>query len=475
MKLRNFFALFLSLVLLMGLNGCAPGANSSSALITVKLKKTQELNTRAAAYWSESKKPQQIGEPVSVVEYAAPFSYGLQYPKTGYQSVDDMIAQAVAERRAAFDKKYLLPENLPESGKPSADTALFLRYETYLTEDGNLSLVLFEREEPADAAPVTQLYILHYDLAAGTAQKPEDLMWERFRENASAYTQKYFLETEPYKKGLFGDYKKTLASDSSTFDRFALTDDGVLFYFEPYQLFPGSYGLVRLIIPYEDMRAKAAPPQAAPDIAGFDAEKPMVALTFDDGPNPRNTGAILDTLEQYNAVATFFDLGSLVERYPAVVQREIALGCEVGSHSYNHKDFKKLSNAEISNDVKAVSRAFQSAIGQEPTLFRPPYGNTNQRVNGQIPMPLVLWSVDTLDWKSRNATSVMAAVKKAGNLDGKVILMHGIYESSAEATAQLVPYLLEEGYQLVTVSQLIEAKYGETPQPSKLYGYDYFQ
>lgn len=475
MKIRNFFAFFLSFVLLAGLNGCAPSVGSSSALIAVKVKKTQELNAHAAAYWAESKNPQQIGEPVSVVEYAAPFSYGLQYPKTGYQNIDDLIVQAVAERRAEFDKKYLLPENLPKNGKPSADTTLLLRYETYLAEDDHLSLVLFERQEPAGGAPETQLHILHFDLAGGAAQSPEDLMWERFRENASAYTQKYFLETEPYKKGLFGDYAQTLAPDSGTFDRFALTADGVLFYFDPYLLFPGSYGLVRLTIPYEDMRAEAAPPKASPDAVGFDPEKPMVALTFDDGPNPKNTSAILDTLEEYGVVATFFDLGSLVERYPAVTQREIALGCEVGSHSYNHKDFKKLSNAEISNDVKAVSRAFQNAIGQEPTLFRPPYGNTNQRVNGQIPLPIVLWSVDTLDWKSRNAASVMAAVKKAGNLDGKVILMHGIYESSAEATAQLVPYLLEEGYQLVTVSQLIETKYGETPQPCKLYGYDYFR
>lgn len=474
MKKRNLFALFLTAVLLTGLNGCAQSMGGSGALIAVSVKKTQELNSRAAAYWADAAEQQHIGEPVSVVEYAAPFSYCLQYPKTGHANIDARIVQIIAERRAAFDQKCRLPENMPENGSPSADNTLLLRYEAYLGEDNQMSLVLFETQELYGKAPSTQIFAYHFDLAKDAEQSAEDVMWERFRENASAYAQKFFRETEPFQNALFGDYAKTLAPDSGVFDRFALTPEGVQFYFDPYLLFPGSFGLVRLTVPYADMRAKATAPAPEAD-AEIDAGKPMVALTFDDGPNPKNTNAILDTLEEYGVTATFFDLGSLAERYPAVVQRELALGCEVGSHSYNHKNFHKLSNAEIANDVKATSQAFQKAIGQEPTLFRPPYGNTNQRINGQIPLPVVLWSVDTLDWKSRNATSVMAAVKKSGNLDGKVILMHGIYESSAEATALLVPYLLEEGYQLVTVSQLIENKYGETPQPGKLYGYDYFQ
>lgn len=467
MKKVRFLSLFLALALLLGLNGC-----SANPLITVTVKKTQALQAHALAYWADTEGPQQIGEPISVIEYAAPFSYGLQYPKTGHEGIDARIGQIVEEIRASFDEKYSLPENLSENGKPVADHTLLLRYETYLAEENQMSLALFETQEPSGGSASTQIHIYHFDLATDTEQSAESLMWERFPENASAYTKKYFLETEPYKKALFGDYAKTLDPESGIFDRFVLKEDGVQFYFDPYQLFPGSFGLVRLTIPYEDMKAAAAPEAENSEI---DVSKPMVALTFDDGPNPINTTAILDTLEKYGVVATFFDLGSLVERYPAVVQRELALGCEVGSHTYNHKNLLNTSNAEIAKDVAATSQAFQKAIGQAPTIFRPPYGNTNQRVNEQIPLPLALWSVDTLDWKSRNANSVMSAVKKAGNLDGKVILMHGIYESSAQATAMLVPYLLEQGYQLVTVSQMIELKYGETPQAGKLYGYEYFR
>ena len=90
-------------------------------------------------------------------------------------------------------------------------------------------------------------------------------------------------------------------------------------------------------------------------------------------------------------------------------------------------------------------------------------------------MPIYLWSVDTLDWKSRNAQSIIDEVKKIGDLDGQVILLHGIYGSTAEATAYLVPYLQEQGYELVTMAELVEAKHGETPQNSKIYGYSYFR
>ena len=90
-------------------------------------------------------------------------------------------------------------------------------------------------------------------------------------------------------------------------------------------------------------------------------------------------------------------------------------------------------------------------------------------------MPIYLWSIDTLDWKSRDAKAVLDVIKSSGELDGKVILMHGIYTSTAEATAILVPYLQGQGYELVTVSELIQAKHGETPANGKIYGYSYFQ
>ncbi len=475
MKLKKLHIFLLTALLLTGLGISSVSASSN----LVSTKKTAVLQEKGEIYWSAYSKNQQYGEPISLAEYQKPLGYALQYPKTGQDAVDARITEIVQDIRNAFDQEYLPKTEDPALLKQKAEEmpTLLLGYETYLAEEGQLTLVFFETHETVTAsAPHTQIRMFHFNLTEGTETAAEELMWQDFAKNASIYTESYFTTTEPYAKGLFGNYKTLLSPDSGRFERFALTEEGVLFYFDRYDLFPGSYGVVSLVIPYEEMVTKEEPPAEEPaeEEPALPSGK-LVALTFDDGPHPTHTNAILDVLEKYNVKATFFDLGSLVERYPDVVRREDALGCEIGSHSYDHKNFNKLSAAQIAADIEACAAAFQKSLGKEPASFRPPYGNCNANVKNQIPLPIYLWSVDTLDWKNRNADAIMEIVKAEGDLDGKVILMHGIYASSAEATARMVPYLLEQGYELVTVSELVQAKHGETPQASKIYGYSYFQ
>ena len=490
MNIRRCISFLLAAVLLLACTNSA-FANSSNL---VSNKKMAQLRAKGETYWAEQEKLHTVGEPVSVVTYGEPFSYLLQYPKTGSPNIDSRIETIISDIRNAFDSEYKIAESIDGDEKTvtDKDTLLKVGYETYLTDKTKLTLVLWETHE-ADVlkTPFVRIHMYHFDLETDTEIHAEDLMWKDFRENASRYTQNYFTSTKPYDKAIFGNYASILAPDAGRFDRFALTEDGVLFYFDRYDVFPGSYGVVKLTIPYEEMVTKEPPvvveevpeepaqpesPAVAPE-APAEPAKPqkMVALTYDDGPNPNATNAILNTLEKYNARATFFDLGYLVERYPTVAKRELAIGCEVGSHSYDHKNFNKLTNQEVLADVAKTDAAFRKAIGKSPSLFRPPYGNCDSRVRELIPMPIYLWSVDTLDWKSRNAAEIVKQVKAAGNLDGKVILMHGIYGSTAEATAQLVPYLQEQGYELVTVSELMQKKYNQTPQAKKLYGYSFFQ
>lgn len=459
--MKRIFAFFFALLLLMGLCGCTVSAQGAVN------KKTETLAKKGEQLWAEEIANRQIGEAVTVTETDAALSYALQYPQTGYAAVDERIADIVAEIRHAFEQEYL----------PQDDTksTLLLGYESYLTDTDHLSLVFFETHETNDTpSPHTRIRIYHFDLSEGREIPAEELKWEGFAENASAYTQTYFTTTEPYAQRIFGNYQTLLAADAGRFDRFAFTAEGVLFYFDRYDLFPGSMGIVRLVIPYDALRMTADTPQDTAPVQTDSGQK-MVALTFDDGPNPKNTNAILDTLEKYHAKATFFDLGSLVEKYPAVVKREAALGCEVASHSYQHDNFTKLTAAQIKEDIRKTDAAFQSVLGESPSLFRPPYGAYNETTTSLIPMPIALWSVDTLDWKSRNAEAILKEIEAAGNLDGKVILLHGIYSSTAEAVKTLVPALQKEGYQLVTVSELIQKKYGDTPENGKAYTYAYFQ
>ena len=202
--------------------------------------------------------------------------------------------------------------------------------------------------------------------------------------------------------------------------------------------------------------------------ANVNPGRAMVALTFDDGPNPSSSNRILDTLQKYNSVATFFELGRLVNSYPDVVKREEALGCEVGSHTHTHPNLNNLSAEAIQGELANSKAAFTNALGHDVSLIRPPYGNANDFLKSQLPYPIINWNVDTLDWKSRNKDAILAEVRKIGNLDGKIILMHSIYETTADAVEVLVPELINQGYQLVTVSELAYYK-GATLSPGQKY------
>lgn len=211
-----------------------------------------------------------------------------------------------------------------------------------------------------------------------------------------------------------------------------------------------------------------------PYVRVIDPAKPMVALTFDDGPHETYSNQILDVLEANHAVATFFEVGRNVALYPAVVAREAELGCEIGSHSNAHKNLSKLKKATLLDDLAAADAAFIAAGVPAPTLVRPPYGAVNKTVRTATGRSLITWNIDTEDWRTKDPQKVISYVQGLQNLDGAVVLMHSIHESSAQAAAVLIPWLQEQGYQLVTVTELMAYYHGELPQPNTLYGFTYF-
>ena len=207
----------------------------------------------------------------------------------------------------------------------------------------------------------------------------------------------------------------------------------------------------------------------------IDPTRPMVALTFDDGPHAVYTDQILDILEEHGAVATFFEVARNLSKAPDAVRRAADLGCEIGSHSYRHANLGKMDQAAQQADQAAADAIFQEVLGTTPTLLRPPYGSMNKTLKTTCGRSIVTWSIDTEDWLSKDADKVVASVQNAGNLDGQVILLHSIYGSTVEATEVLVPWLLEQGYQLVTISELIQLRFGDQVEPNRSYNYDYFR
>lgn len=211
-----------------------------------------------------------------------------------------------------------------------------------------------------------------------------------------------------------------------------------------------------------------------PYVRVIDPTGPMVALTFDDGPHEVYSHQILDILEENHAVATFFEVGYNIPNCPDALARMVELGCEIGSHSNSHRDLSKLKKNAVLQDLSTADEAFWAAAGVTPSLLRPPYGAVNKTVKYGTGRGVITWTVDTEDWLSQDAQTVIDYVQGLSGLDGEIVLMHSTYESTVEAIKVLIPWLIEQGYQLVTVSELMAYYYGELIAPNQFYGYTYF-
>lgn len=193
-------------------------------------------------------------------------------------------------------------------------------------------------------------------------------------------------------------------------------------------------------------------PEPAPDP---DPAKPMVALTFDDGPGAA-TDQILDLLEEYGGRATFFVVGYLLDSSPETLRRMAEQGSELASHTWDHKSLTKMTAQELQADFQKVSDKIFEIAGVRPSFIRPPYGDFNSRVKAAAAdcgAPLLLWSIDPNDWQTRNAETTYQRIMKDVK-DGSIILCHDSHKATGEAMEKVIPELIEQGYQLVTVSEL---------------------
>ncbi len=191
----------------------------------------------------------------------------------------------------------------------------------------------------------------------------------------------------------------------------------------------------------------------------IDPSLPMVALTYDDGPHPINTHRILDTLEKYGVRATFFVVGSRIPSYSDCLKRQAELGCEIANHSYSHVTLSVSKNSTVLEEIEKTDSLIKKYSGQTPVLCRAPGGSVGKSAV-LTDKPFIHWSVDTLDWKTLSSSKVVSHIKETVR-DGSIILMHDLYGSTAAASEIIIPWLISEGYQLVTVSEMLEARYGE--------------
>ena len=178
-----------------------------------------------------------------------------------------------------------------------------------------------------------------------------------------------------------------------------------------------------------------------------------VALTFDDGPG-RYTDELLDILDENDAKATFYLLGSKLDSYTEEVERMVDEDHEVGNHTWDHADLADLSAGEIKEDLDRTDKAIKDVTGQMPTTMRPPYGSLSDTARETIDKPMLLWDVDTLDWQHRDPeTTVDIAAEETD--EGSVLLFHDIHETTVDAIPDVLDTLSVDGYEFVTVDEMM--------------------
>lgn len=183
----------------------------------------------------------------------------------------------------------------------------------------------------------------------------------------------------------------------------------------------------------------------------IDKDKKMIALTYDDGPSAY-TPIVLDALAKYGGHATFFVVGTSVPRYADSVRRAAAMGCEIGNHTFDHSNLKNLSIGQAQSVINRTNQLVKELTGADVHLLRPPYGSYNTATFA-AGMPVIMWSIDTLDWKTRSTSATIQCIQQKA-YDGAIVLMHDLHHPTVLAADKVMSYLKSAGYQLVTVSEM---------------------
>ena len=202
----------------------------------------------------------------------------------------------------------------------------------------------------------------------------------------------------------------------------------------------------------------APPPPTKITYSQCHVDGPYIAITFDDGPHGQNTPRLLDILQKRNVKATFFVVGQCAAEFPAIMKRIVTDGHEIANHSWSHPLLTKLGESGVSEQLQRTHDVIIETTGVVPKLMRPPFGGftPNQRAwaNRKWSYKVILWDVDPLDWKVRNAERVEAEILKR-TVPGSIVLAHDIHKSTIDAMPSTLDALLAKGFRFVTVSELL--------------------
>jgi len=209
------------------------------------------------------------------------------------------------------------------------------------------------------------------------------------------------------------------------------------------------------------------PPEPEPKtaVSAVHVDGPYIALTFDDGPHQKLTPRLLDLLAEHHIHVTFFVIGENAAEHPEILQRAVREGHEIGNHTWSHPNLAKMTDENVRSQIQRTEEAIRSAIGSQPTLFRPPYGSVTAHqkrfIHDELGYEIILWEVDPLDWKNPGPNVVSSRILKETR-PGSIVLAHDIHAQTIQAMPATLTELEAKGFKFVTVSELLKL---QTPIP----------
>ncbi|MBR2615871.1 MAG: polysaccharide deacetylase family protein [Clostridia bacterium] len=419
------------------------------------------------------------GKDASFMQVDEHFVVGIHYPETELAVLDRAIEAWISDTVSFYEAQIPSSDENdgaeteegsedPEADKP-LPAELSIAYECFSVGDAFVVVSLKGTFSASHLpSPKDVLCTFNYSLSEERLVTPRDLFDDdslnSFRAKVASYS---------------GAKPKDV--DEHFMDLFLITAEGLEILWLPGSYLPEEEGIRSYLFPYSRLQGlvnnslipeDGFPPLEKEDGSSnpselrnpsvIDPTKPMIALTFDDGPSTQ-TERLLDIMAKYDAVGSFFVVGNFIDGRKSILKRIDAEGHEIGNHSWSHRQLTGLSEKEIRDQIMLCRAKIYEVTGKDCLMVRPPYGATNAQIRSigaELGVIFVNWSVDTLDWQSKNADAVyeelMANVK-----DGAIVLCHDLHRSTVDAMEKVIPKLLEEGYQLVTVSQLLS--YSDTP------------
>ncbi len=256
-----------------------------------------------------------------------------------------------------------------------------------------------------------------------------------------------FLNDYFYEEDFNRIIKETCGTDVISLDAFAVSEDGV------YVFHNGNfYHISRDLFKINSTFSVFYPEDYFPVT---DYDRKYVALTFDDGPNPNTTSALIKMLEEKDVKATFFMVGYNIKEYKSTVKKVYEAGHDIGIHSYGHSNYSLMESDKVIADIDSCADMIYSIVGKRPYLVRPPFGSIDMAKIDAKNYFFVNWNVDPLDWKHDTAAQIADEALKFIK-PGSIVLLHDIYQRSCDAAELIIDSLKEDGYRFVTISELYD-------------------